>query len=67
MRTEPTPEAQKYELSCAAFAALNQVKAQTVRVRLCLMGHYYGVRPLKLANGRLAFPAVQVTTEGRAA
>jgi hypothetical protein len=52
---------QKYELSAEQFAALNQVTAQTVRARLCRCGHYFGVRPLKLANGRLAFPNVQVS------
>lgn len=51
----------RYELSCEEFAALNQVKAQTVRSRLCSTGMYFGVIPLKLANGRLVFPAVQVT------
>lgn len=51
---------QKYDLSAAQFAALNQVKTQSVRARLCRTGSYFGVRPLKLVNGRLAFPAVQV-------
>lgn len=49
-----------YELSAEQFASLNQVKPQTVRARLCRTGSYFGIRPLKLANGRLAFPAVQV-------
>lgn len=53
----------KYELSCAEFAALNQIKDQSVRARICRTGSYYGVRPVKLASGRLAFPAVQVTAE----
>ena len=52
--------AQKYELSAEQFAALNQVVAQSVRARLCRTGSYFGVRPVKLANGRLAFPNVQV-------
>lgn len=55
-----TRNAQKYDQSAEQFAALNQVKPQTVRARLCRTGSYFGVRPLKLANGRLAFPAVQV-------
>lgn len=55
-------ETQKYELSAEQFAARNQVKAQTVRARLCRTGSYFGVRPIKLANGRLAFPDVQVAT-----
>ena len=50
----------KYDLSAEQFAALNQVKAQSVRARLCRTGSYFGVRPVKLANGRLAFPSVQV-------
>lgn len=50
----------KYDQSCEQFAALNQVKAQSVRARLCRFGDYFGIRPVKLANGRLAFPAVQV-------
>ena len=51
---------QKYDLSAEQFARLNQVKAQSVRARLCRTGSYFGIRPVKLANGRLAFPNVQV-------
>lgn len=51
---------QKYDQSAEQFAALNQVKAQTVRARLCRTGSDFGVIPMKLANGRLAWPAVQV-------
>ena len=50
----------QYDQSCDQFAALNQVKAQSVRARLCRTGSYFGILPLKLANGRLAWPAVQV-------
>ena len=57
METNNNP---KYELSADEFAALNQVKSQSVRARLCRTGSYFGIRPLKLANGRLAWPAVQV-------
>jgi hypothetical protein len=53
-----------FELSAEQFATLNQVKSQTVRARICRTGHYFGVVPLKLANGRLAFPAVQVKARG---
>lgn len=56
---ETTP-AKQYPLSAEQFAALNQVIAQSVRARLCRTGSYFGVRPIKLANGRLAFPNVQV-------
>lgn len=52
---------QKYDQSTEQFAALNQVKAQSVRARLCRTGSYFGVVPVKLANGRLVWPAIQVT------
>ena len=52
---------QTFPWSAAQFAAENQVKAQSVRARLCRTGSYFGVVPIKLASGRLAFPAVQVT------
>ena len=51
---------EEFTLSCEEFARLNQIKPQSVRARLCRFGSYYGVQPVKLANGRLAFPAVQV-------
>lgn len=50
----------KNVLSCEEFAALNQVKGQTVRARICRFGSYFGIKPMKLLNGRLAFPALQV-------
>lgn len=55
-----TNNPQKYDQSCEKFAALNQVKGQTVRARLCRTGSYFGVVPKKLLNGRLAFPNTQV-------
>lgn len=39
------------------FAAKLGVKGQSVRRALCLAGHYMGVRPVKLPNGRLLWPA----------
>lgn len=50
----------RYDQSAEQFAARNQVKAQSVRARLCRTGSYFGVVPVKLANGRLAWPDVQV-------
>lgn len=50
----------EYDCSAEQFAALNKVKPQSVRARICRTGSYFGVVPKKLANGRLAFPAVQV-------
>ena len=51
---------QSFDLSCQAFALLNQVQPQTVRARIYRTGEYFGVVPAKLANGRLAFPNTQV-------
>ena len=49
-----------FGLSCEQFAALNQVRPQTVRARIYRTGTYFGTAPAKLANGRLAFPNTQV-------
>jgi hypothetical protein len=38
------------------FAAAMQVKATSVRVRLCQTGSYFGIKPEKLPNGRLLWP-----------
>lgn len=59
-----TNNPQQYPLSCERFAANNQVKAQSVRARFCRTGSYFGVKPKKLLNGRLAWPDVQVENNG---
>lgn len=61
MQTNPRNDPEEFTLSCEEFARLNQIKPQSVRARLCRFGSYYGIKPVKLVNGRLAFPAVQVT------
>lgn len=50
-----------FDLSCEQFAELNLIKAQSVRARICRTGTYFGIKPIKLANGRLSFPNTQVT------
>lgn len=47
-------------LSTTQFASLNMVKAQSVRARVCRFGDYFGVKPIKLINGRTAWPVHQV-------
>ena len=42
--------------STEAYAAAKLVKPQSVRSRLCREGSYFGDRPHKLKNGRLAWP-----------
>ena len=59
------PDNVEYVLSAEQFAALNQVKAQSVRARLCRLGSYFGIVPMKLANGRLAWPNVQVSKQSQ--
>lgn len=44
-------------LSTEALAAQLQIKPQTLRAALCRNGHYYGVRPIKMPNRMLRWPA----------
>jgi len=50
-----------FNKSTAEFAADNGVKGQSVRARLCRCGSYFGITPIRLRNGRLLWPNVQVT------
>lgn len=36
------------------------VKPHTLHAALCRNGHYFGIRPVKLPNGLLAWPADEV-------
>lgn len=42
------------------LAGLLRVVPQTIRASLCRKSHYLGLRPLKLANGRLLWDAGEV-------
>lgn len=44
-------------LSTEEAAARLGVKAQTLRAALCRDGEYYGIRPLKMRNRFLRWPA----------
>lgn len=57
-------ESLPYDRSTEEFARLNQVKGASVVARICRTGSYFGVVPQKLANGRLAFPGIQVKRGG---
>lgn len=46
------------------FARLNLVRPQSVCARLCRTGSYHGIRPTKLASGRLLWPAEVATAPG---
>lgn len=43
-------------LSTEEFAAPRKVKPESVRSRYSKTGSYFGVKPIKLANGRLLWP-----------
>lgn len=38
------------------FASYFHVKPESVRRAYCLNGHYLGIQPIKLPNGRLLWP-----------
>lgn len=48
----PTPK-----LSTIELAQEIKILAQSIRKRYCETGSYYGLRPTKLPNGRLLWPA----------
>jgi hypothetical protein len=48
---------QRSHITTENFASEVGVKPQSVRVRLCRTGSYYGIRPVKLPSGRLMWPA----------
>ena len=44
-------------LSTEQAAAALHIRPQTLRAALCRDGHYFGIRPIKLPNRMLAWPA----------
>lgn len=51
-----------FQLTTDAFAAQYLVDAQTVRKRLSSHGSYFGIKPLRLPNRRLLWPADSIAT-----
>lgn len=51
------PTTARHGLSTDELAAAIRGKPESIRVRLCREGSYYGIRPTKLPNGRLLWPA----------
>ncbi len=47
-------------LSTEQCATTLTVKPGTLRRAYCVNGHYLGLRPVKLPNGRLLWPTVEV-------
>lgn len=48
---------QQTKITTEELANEVKVKAETIRVRLCRTGAYFGLRPEKLPSGRLLWPA----------
>jgi hypothetical protein len=48
---------QPHDLTTVQFSAQIGIKPESIRVRLCQTGSYFGVTPRKLPNGRLLWPA----------
>lgn len=48
------------KLDTAEAAAVLRIRPQTLRRALCLKGHYYGLKPAKLPNGRLLWDATDL-------
>ena len=58
IKTDPTnQDSNQTYLTTPEFSALFKVKPETVRRNLCTTGHFMGVKPLKMPNGRLLWPA----------
>jgi hypothetical protein len=56
MKNTPPPIF-KRSFTTAEAAAILRVKPQTIRAGLCRDSHYMGLRPVKLSNRRLLWPA----------
>lgn len=48
------------KLDTAEAADRLRIRPQTLRRALCLQGHYFGIRPVKLPNGRLLWDAADL-------
>ena len=47
-------------ISTSELARLLHIKPASIRHRYCLTGSYFGIKPIKLPNGRLAWPQDQL-------
>jgi len=48
------------KLDTAEAAERLRIRPQTLRRALCLQGHYYGMKPTKLPNGRLLWDSADL-------
>ena len=52
----------KFSETTGEFAEQVKTKPQTIRKRYSQTGSYYGIRPVKLPNGRLLWPTDAILT-----
>ncbi|GAB6905631.1 conserved hypothetical protein [Desulfosarcina cetonica] len=50
---------QNYMITTKQLADLFSVKGSSIRHSLCVRGHYLGIKPVKLPNGRLMWPKTE--------
>lgn len=55
-----TNKAHFFAYSTEELAILSKLRPNTIRSSLCRLGHWLGIRPTKLANGRLLWDAAEV-------
>jgi hypothetical protein len=55
-KTEPPKRAETYSRTTDEFANQWRVQSQTVRKRYSQYGSYFGIKPLRLPNGKLLWP-----------
>ena len=60
MNTQITVINRPRKLDTAEAADRLRIRPQTLRRALCLQGHYFGMRPVKLPNGRLLWDAADL-------
>jgi hypothetical protein len=60
-KTQTAPTARTgAKVTTEEAAATLRVASQTPRASLCRLGHWMGMRPVKLPNGRLLWDAAEV-------
>lgn len=52
-----TPTKTRRPITTEELAALLSIRPQSIRKRYCQTGAYFSLRPVKLPNGRLMWPA----------
>jgi hypothetical protein len=60
MNTQITVINRPRKLDTAEAANRLRIRPQTLRRALCLQGHYFGLRPTKMPNGRLLWDAADL-------